>query len=145
MPTLAELKELIKKHKDGKPKMNAGKEALLLYAEKAGLLKPKEEVKVERELPAKKLVKMIKGPDDDYPELKKPEKKLPAKAEKKAPAKKDVEAPAKETANKTKATAKEAEPEKTSRGGFAAFISANKGQGHNMKSLAEMYRAQKDE
>jgi len=144
MPTLAELKELIKKHKDGKPKMSAGKEALLLYAEKAGLLKPKEEIKVERELPAKKLIKMIKGPDDDYPELKKPEKKLPAKAEKKAPAK-DVEAPIKETAKKTKAPVKEVEVEKPSRGGFAAFISANKGQGHNMKSLAEMYRAQKDE
>jgi len=141
MPTLAELKELIKKHKDGKPKMNAGKEALLLYAEKAGLLKPKEEIKVERELPAKKLVKMVKGPDD-YPEL----KKLPAKAEKKVPAK-EVESPAKETAKKTKAPVKEvqAEVEKPSRGGFAAFISANKGQGHNMKSLAEMYRAQKDE
>jgi translation initiation factor 1 (eIF-1/SUI1) len=145
MPTLAELKELIKKHKDGKPKMSAGKEALLLYAEKAGLLKPKEEIKVERELPAKKLVKMVKGLDDEYPELKKIEKKLPAKAEKKLPAK-EVESPAKETAKKTKATVKkEVEMEKPSKGGFAAFISANKGQGHNMKSLAEMYRAQKDE
>lgn len=144
MPTLAELKALIKKHKDGKPKMSAGKEALLLYAEKAGLLKPKEEIKVEkaeRELPAKKLIKMIKGPDDEYPELK---KKVPAKAEKKVPVK-DVEAPVKESAKKAKAPVKETEPEKKSKGGFAAFISANKGQGHNMKSLAEMYRAQKDE
>jgi DNA-directed RNA polymerase subunit F len=139
MPTLKELKALIKGHSD-KPKLSAGKETLLLYAEKVGLLKPKEvkeareEIKVEREMPAKKSVKMAAV--DEFPELKKPVAKAPVKV---------VEKPAAKSKAAPKQVVETAAPEPKRGGGFAAFISANKGQGHNMKDLAIMYRAQKDE
>jgi hypothetical protein len=126
MPTLAELKALVKGHSTDKPKMSAGKEALLLYAEKCGLLKKPEaakepELKVT-EIKAPKVAKMKKE-DVLPPELKKPMPK--SKVEKVA-----------------KVEAVEAPPAKKS-SSFASFMSEHKGQGLSMKQLAELYKQSK--
>ena len=151
MPTLKELKALVKGHSTDKPKMSAGKEALLMYAHAMGLLKPKEAPAAVPapvvEKPAKKLVKMVTAKDDLPAQLKAPVKATKAVAPVKESAK--AVAPVKESkknliiedysGNKVTASALPA------KGGFAGFMSANKGKGHNMKTLAEMYRNQNTE
>jgi hypothetical protein len=123
--TLADLKKLIKDHAKSLPKLSAGKQSLLLYADKAGLLKkeaPVESKPVSKsELPAslKKAVKMSNEVREMPESLKKPMKK----SEPAAPA-----APAKKAAS-----------------GFAAFMSEHKGMGYNMSQLSQMYRESKEE
>ena len=141
MPTLKELKALVKGHSTDKPKMSAGKEALLMYAHAMGLLKPKEAPAAVPapvvEKPAKKLVKMVTAKDDLPAQLKAPVKATkavaPVKESKKNLIIEDY------SGNKVTASALPA------KGGFAGFMSANKGKGHNMKTLAEMYRNQNTE
>ena len=123
MPTLAELKKLVKEHSTDKPKLSAGKEALLLYAEKAGLLK-KGEAPV-----AEPVAKAVRG------------------ASKKAEALPDVLLKPEPVEKKTrfiKKIVEEIEPVKTkSASSFAEFMKANKGSGMKMTELAEMYKLQK--
>jgi hypothetical protein len=124
--TLADLKKLIKDHAKSLPKLSAGKQSLLLYADKAGLLKKETPVVESKpasksELPAslKKAVTMSKEVREMPESLKKPMKK----SEPAAPA-----APVKKAAS-----------------GFAAFMSEHKGMGYNMSQLSQMYRESKEE
>jgi len=114
--TLGELKKLIKEHMKTTPKLSSGKQNLLLYADKAGLLKKKEapvEVKkAELQSVLKKPVKEVKI-SKELPETLKKAKEEPVKA-KKAPT------------------------------GFAAFMSANKGKGLSMSQMSQMYRESKE-
>jgi hypothetical protein len=125
--TLGELKKLIKEHMKTTPKLSSGKQNLLLYADKAGLLKKKEapvEVK-KAELPMD-----LKKPVKDLGEAKKISKELP------------------ETLKKAKAepVKAKAEPVKAKKAptGFAAFMSANKGKGLSMSQMSQMYRDSKE-
>jgi len=118
--TLGELKKLIKEHMKTTPKLSSGKQNLLLYADKAGLLKKKEapvEVK-KAELPMD-----LKKPVKELGEAKKISKELP------------------ETLKKAKAEPVKAKKAPT---GFAAFMSANKGKGLSMSQMSQMYRDSKE-
>jgi hypothetical protein len=121
--TLGELKKLIKEHMKTTPKLSSGKQNLLLYADKAGLLKKKEapvEVKkAELQSVLKKPVKEVKI-SKELPETLKKAKAEPVKAK---------EEPVK---------AKKAPT------GFAAFMSANKGKGLSMSQMSQMYRESKE-
>jgi len=121
--TLGELKKLIKEHMKTTPKLSSGKQNLLLYADKAGLLKKKEapvEVKkAELQSVLKKPVKEVKI-SKELPETLKKAKEEPVKAK---------EEPVK---------AKKAPT------GFAAFMSANKGKGLSMSQMSQMYRESKE-
>lgn len=126
--TLGELKKLIKEHMKTAPKLSSGKQNLLLYADKAGLLKKKEAPVVVDKKP--ELPTALKKPVKDLSEAKKISKELP------------------ETLKKAKAEpvkAKE-EPVKAKKAptGFAAFMSANKGQGLSMSQMSQMYRDSKE-
>ena len=136
MPSLKDLKALIKSHVKDAPKMNAGKEALLLFAEKKGLLKKNDVIeslnapiaKAKESLP--EVLKAVKTP-----------KSAPGQDTPLAPKVKDVKAP---KASKV-ADAKEVMPETKSRKAspFAQFMSANKGSGKSMGELSAMYRDSK--
>jgi len=118
--TLGELKKLIKEHMKTTPKLSSGIQNLLLYADKAGLLKKKEapvEVK-KAELPMD-----LKKPVKELGEAKKISKELP------------------ETLKKAKAEPVKAKKAPT---GFAAFMSANKGKGLSMSQMSQMYRDSKE-
>lgn len=127
MPTLAELKALVKNHKNDKPKLSAGKDALLMWATKSGLLEKKEAdpAPMPAALAAKKTVKIEKV------------SALPAILKKK------IEEPAVPKVKKSKA---EPEPVATGRkqSSFSAFMSANKGSGYSMKELSEQYKQIRD-
>lgn len=132
MPTLVELKKLIKSHGGDKPKLSAGKEALLIYAEKQGLLKKLDEV-----------------PAPPEPKVKTKEKTLPESLKKVQPVKEsrfvrnEIVA---EPVSRRKTTKVVAEPEPTTpkpKSSFSSFMSANKGSGLTMTQLAEKYRAEK--
>jgi len=121
--TLADLKKLIKDHAKSLPKLSAGKQSLLLYADKAGLLKKEAPVVESKpasksELPAslKKAVTMSKEVREMPESLKKPMKK-----------------------------SEPAAPVKKAASGFAAFMSEHKGMGYNMSQLSQMYRESKEE
>lgn len=116
MPTVAELKALVKSHATDKPKLSAGKEALLLYCEKAGLLKKPEPVAQPAPKMVEPVVKKMKAVKTDIQELPKVLKK-PVE---------QVEKPAKKAASS-----------------FAAFMSANKGSGMKMSELAAKYKESK--
>lgn len=124
MPTVSELKALVKSHAGEKPKLSAGKEALLLYCEKAGLLKKSEPVAVPVAAPVKeKKVKVVKSDLAALPtELVKPAEAAPKKS-------KAATAPA---------------PAKKAATGFAAFMSSHKGSGMKMSELAAKYKELKD-
>jgi hypothetical protein len=115
--TLGELKKIIKEHMKTTPKLSSGKQNLLLYADKAGLLKKKEAAPApaKAELPSalKKPVKEVKIAKELPETLKKAKEVEPVKA-KKAPT------------------------------GFAAFMSANKGKGLSMSQMSQMYRESKE-
>jgi hypothetical protein len=130
MPTVAELKALVKSHAGEKPKLSAGKEALLLYCEKAGLLKKSEPVAAPAAAPAKE--KNVKfGKSDALPvELVKPVEAAPKKAKASAKASAPAAAPA--------------APAKKAPSGFAVFMSANKGSGMKMSELAAKYKELKN-
>jgi hypothetical protein len=132
MPTVAELKALVKSHAGEKPKLSAGKEALLLYCEKAGLLKKSEPVAAPAAAPAKeKNVKFGKSMSDALPvELVKPAEAAPKKAKASAKASAPAAAPA--------------APAKKAPSGFAVFMSANKGSGMKMSELAAKYKELKN-
>jgi hypothetical protein len=127
MPTLAELKALVKNHKNDKPKLSAGKDALLMWASKSGLLEKKEDAPapVAPVSAAKKTVKIEKI------------SALPAILKKKMPEPVIV-------APKVKKTKAAPEPEPVAPGrkasAFSAFMSANKGSGYSMKELSEQYK-----
>lgn len=134
--TLGELKKLIKDHMKSSPKMSSGKQSLLLYADKMGLLKKKDVTPDVQSavVPAKalkgELPSNLKKPVKELGEAKKSSKELP------------------ETLKKAKAEpvkAKE-EPVKAKKAptGFAAFMSANKGQGLSMSQMSQMYRDSKE-
>ena len=130
--SVKELKALIKAHHaKSLPKMSAGKDALLVYAASAGLLKKKEEA------PAPAPAKSVK-----------PVKELPAELKKPAKAVTVKELPEALKAPKAAKKLKEPEPAapaKKSPTAFAAFMSANKGKGHSMAELSAMYRESKGE
>jgi hypothetical protein len=117
--TLGELKKLIKEHMKTAPKLSSGKQNLLLYADKVGLLKKKE-------APV---------------EVKKPE--LPMDLKKPVKAKELPEALKKAKAEPVKAKAESEKPKKAPTG-FAAFMSANKGKGLSMAQMSQMYRESKE-
>ena len=135
MPSLKDLKALIKSHVKDAPKMNAGKEALLLFAEKKGLLKTDvieslnaPIAKAKESLP--EVLKAVKTP-----------KSAPEQGSPLAPKVKDVK-----VAKAPKvADVKEVMPETKSRKAspFAQFMSANKGSGKSMGELSAMYRDSK--
>jgi hypothetical protein len=129
MPTLAELKKLVKEHQTDKPRLSAGKEALLIYAEKAGLLK-----KPEVAPPAEP--KVIRGG-------KKTEMPLPEVLKKSEPVEKKVRILREMPAPRQEIRAEVPAVKEKKVSAFSAFISANKGSGHNMKELAEMYKSNK--
>jgi len=123
--TLGDLKKLIKDHMKTAPKLSSGKQNLLLYADKMGLIKKKEAPSVTKtELPAS---------------LKK------AKEVKSAPVVSEL------PANLKKAKAPKAEPVEESKSskkapsGFAKFMSENKGKGFSMSQMSQMYRDLKNE
>jgi hypothetical protein len=124
MPTVKELKDLIKNSSTEKPKLSAGKEALLLYAEKAGLLKKAEPVTAREPVAVKpepkvKAAKIKLAEPEELPvELKKPAEKVTKKTAAPAPA-----APAKKAPS-----------------AFAAFMSSHKGQGMTMSQLAAKFK-----
>lgn len=128
MPTVKELKELIKNSSTEKPKLSAGKEALLLYAEKAGLLKKAEPViarepVVSKPEPKTKAPKLKQVEPEELPvELKKPAEKVSKKAAASA------------------APAAPAAPGKKAPSAFAAFMSSHKGQGMTMSQLAAKFK-----
>lgn len=126
MPSLAELKALIKSHQGDKPKLSAGKESLLLYAEKQGLLKKSEAVPV---------VHVAKEPIVKS-RVKKESEPLPAIL------KKPVEQPAEKKTARIKETESIVSSKKEP-SGFAAFMSANRGSGLSMSTLATKYRESK--
>jgi hypothetical protein len=131
--SVKELKALIKAHHaKSLPKMSAGKDALLVYAASAGLLKKKDE---DPTPPAK-----TKAPKELPAELKKPAGKV--KVSQELP--EVLKAPAKTPAKKVKEPEAPPAPAKKSPTAFAAFMAANKGQGHSMADLSAMYRAQKE-
>jgi len=118
--TLGELKKLIKEHMKTTPKLSSGKQNLLLYADKAGLLKKKE---APVEVKKAELQSVLKKPVKDLGEAKKISKELP------------------ETLKKAKEGPVKAKKAPT---GFAAFMSANKGKGLSMSQMSQMYRDSKE-
>jgi hypothetical protein len=117
--TLKELKAIVKEHVKSAPRMSSGKQNLLLYADKNGLLKKKEVPAVPVKAVAVKKVK------NELPEvLQKSEKIVPAKKAKVS----EPVAPAKKAPT-----------------GFAAFLSANKGKGLKMAEMSQMYRESKEQ
>jgi hypothetical protein len=137
MPTLAQLKALVKSHSGDKPKLSAGKEALLIYAEKQGLLK-KPEAPVVSEPKVKKA--------DVLPEVLKKSKTVRKEVEPESvtnrKSKKEVMEPDTHKPNRRSAKI-EPEPVSKPKSSFSAFMSANKGSGLTMTQLAEKYRAEK--
>jgi hypothetical protein len=124
--TLGELKKLIKDHMKTAPKLSSGKQNLLLYADKAGLLKKKEApVAAEKPAPMKAEIPTA---------LKKPVKEKEPK---------ELPEALKKTPKEVK-IAKEAAPSKKAPTAFAAFMSANKGKGYTMSQLSQMYRESKE-
>jgi len=142
--TLRELKTLVKEHVKSAPKMSSGKQSLLLYADKMGLLKkdiPVEKlVKVEAPLKTEKPIKVDKGELAEG--LKKPIRRMSETPE-------ILKAPAKVSKVKAEkvlvATEVSEKVQKKAPTAFAAFISANKGQGMNMSELSKKYRENKSE
>jgi hypothetical protein len=135
--SVKELKALIKAHHaKSLPKMSAGKDALLVYAASAGLLKKKDE---DPTPPAK-----TKAPKELPAELKKPAGKVKVSQELPEVLKAPAKTPAKTSAKKLKEPEAPPAPAKKSPTAFAAFMAANKGQGHSMADLSAMYRAQKE-
>lgn len=126
MPTVAELKKLVKEHSTDKPKLSAGKEALLLYCEKAGLLKKAEPV-------AQPVSKAV-----DPPAKKVKAVKAEAKEDMPAILKKPVEKAEKQPVEKA-----EKQPAKKAPSSFATFMSAHKGSGMKMSELAAKYKEMK--
>jgi hypothetical protein len=121
--TLRELKTLVKDHVKAAPKMSAGKQSLLLYADKNGLIK-KKEAPVVPVMPVKSIdVKKVAKVKAELPEiLQKPE-----------------------TPIKKVKVAEPVVPVKKAPTGFAAFLSANKGKGLKMAELSQMYRDAKEQ
>lgn len=137
MPSLKDLKALVKAHVKDAPKMSAGKDALLLFAEKKGLLKAEAPAPAPASS-ASALPEVLKAPK------KKATPATPAPApEQGTPLAPKVKAP------KVKATApvadvkQVAEPKAKKSSPFAQFMSANKGSGKSMAELSEMYRNSK--
>lgn len=117
--TLKELKAIVKEHVKSAPRMSSGKQNLLLYADKNGLLKKKEVPAVPVKAVAVKKVK------NELPEvLQKSEKIVPAKKAK---------------------VSEPVVPAKKAPTGFAAFLSANKGKGLKMAEMSQMYRESKEQ
>jgi hypothetical protein len=116
--TLAELKKMIKEHSKTAPKLSSGKQNLLLYAERAGLLKSREAV-----------APLItpRGP------VRKQEAPMPPA---KRPLKSDLPAELKRPVK--------TEPVKKSPSGFAKFLSDYKGQGYTMTELSQLYKESKN-
>ena len=113
--TLRELKALVKEHVKSAPKMSAGKQNLLLYADKNGLIK-KKEVPAVPVAPVKTMKKVG----------------LPEVLQKIVPAKKAK-------------VSEPVTPAKKAPTGFAAFLSANKGKGLKMAEMSQMYRESKEQ
>jgi hypothetical protein len=137
MPSLKDLKALVKAHVKDAPKMSAGKEALLLFAEKKGLLKAEATPAPAPASSASALPEVLKAPK------KKATPAPKATSEQGTPLAPKVKSP------KVKATAPVAdvkpvaEPKAKKSSPFAQFMSANKGSGKSMAELSEMYRNSK--
>lgn len=133
MPTLAELKKLIKGHSTDKPKLSSGKEALLLYAEKVGLLQKKEE-KAQAVTEVKS--KLKSAPADLPDNLKKPVKTKEARL--------TIKEVAEPKQSRRRVVEQEEEPMSPKpKSSFSAFMSEHKGSGMSMTQLAEKYRNNK--
>jgi hypothetical protein len=140
MPSLAELKTLVKNYKSDRPRLTAGKDTLLTWAAEKGLLKKEEPVvaapvaapkKVVAELPAVLRRKSVAAPE---PEPEAPKRRATKNIPDPAPvAAKSVTAAAKSVT----ASAKKSSP-------FSAFMAANKGSGKSMKDLAAEYKAARE-
>lgn len=121
--TLRELKALVKEHVKAAPKMSAGKQSLLLYADKNGLLK-KKEAPVVSAAPVKSVdVKKAAKVKNELPEILQKSEPLTKKSK----------------------VAEPVVPAKKAPTGFAAFLSANKGKGLNMSEMSQMYRESKEQ
>jgi hypothetical protein len=118
--TLAELKKMIKEHSMTAPKLSSGKQNLLLYAERAGLLKSKEAVSQQGPITPRGPVRKQEAPM--------PPAKRPLKSDLPAELKRPVKA----------------EPVKKSPSGFAKFLSDYKGQGYTMTELSQLYKESKN-
>jgi len=139
MPSLKDLKALVKAHVKDAPKMSAGKDALLLFAEKKGLLKAEATPAPAPASSASALPEVLKAP----------KAKAKATPAPKATSEQGTPLAVKSKAPKVKATAPVAdvtpvaEPKAKKSSPFAQFMSANKGSGKSMAELSEMYRQSK--
>lgn len=135
MPSLKDLKALVKAHVKDAPKMSAGKEALLLFAEKKGLLKAEATPAPAPASSASALPEALKAPKKKATPAPAPEQGTPLAPKVKAP-KVKATAPVADVKPVAEPKAKKASP-------FAQFMSANKGSGKSMAELSEMYRNSK--
>jgi hypothetical protein len=126
MPSLAELKTLVKNYKSDRPRLTAGKDALMVWAAEKGLLKKEEPVAAAPAAAPKKAAA------------------LPAELRRKPAAapEPELEAP-KKRASKAKPEPVAAAPAKKS-SPFSAFMAANKGSGKSMATLAAEYKAARE-
>jgi hypothetical protein len=134
MPSLADLKTLVKTYRDDRPKLSAGKDALLTWCATKGLLKKDEPAMPEK---AREDPKPVKAPKEKKVVM---ESELP----------KELRKPEVVTAKKVEKVSKKVvmeEPVKavSAKGAFSAFISKHKGSGLSMKELADKYKASKAE
>lgn len=141
MPSLKDLKALVKAHVKDAPKMSAGKEALLLFAEKKGLLKSEAPASAPAPAPASSasaLPEVLKAKAPKAP------KATPAPApEQGTPLAPKVKAPKVPKTAPVADVKPVAEPKAKKSSPFAQFMSAHKGSGKSMAELSEMYRNSK--
>ena len=134
--TLKDLKALIKEHAKTLPKMSSGKMNLMLYADKNGLIKKKEEPVKNDVLPAnlKKPVKTV-AVKEELPEVLK------------APKAKDERVLSEVLKGKQPVKSKKVEEIKPVKkvSPFAQFMSEHKGQGYSMTQMSQMYKESKSE
>lgn len=143
MPSLAELKTLVKNYKSDRPRLTAGKDTLLTWAAEKGLLKKEEAVvaaapapapkKVAAELPAVLRRKSVVAPEPE------PEPEAPKRR-----ATKNIPDPAPVAAKSVMAAVKSATASAKKSSPFSAFMAANKGSGKSMKDLAAEYKAARE-
>jgi hypothetical protein len=135
MPSLKDLKALVKAHVKDAPKMSAGKDALLLFAEKKGLLKAEAPAPAPSASALPEVLKAPKKKATPATPAPAPEQGTPLAPKVKAP-KVPKTAPVADVKPVAEPKAKKSSP-------FAQFMSANKGSGKSMAELSEMYRNSK--
>jgi len=129
MPSLKDLKVLVKNYSSDAPKLSSGKEALLLFAEKKGLLKKSDAPAPAP--PADTVASLVKKEKvtEALPEVLKKKKAEKAKSEPKG---KVAPLPVEHDEPKSK----KASP-------FAMYMQSQRGQGKSMAQLSAEYREAK--